>query len=196
VIRSIPHHPANVGVPVVVQDAQPNAVTQFYFVSAVNTNGVESTLTPAQSGAVVSKAGFSATNQLASSFNNNPGNTSFSPTQGVTLQNDGFSSIITVASNVNRLGSGTVSYNSASVAPGGFGTYYVYVDDATFSGGALPFLFNTSAIFQVFSDARVPYGKILTASGGTGTTGGGLTGGTTQTASPSVTLVGIRGISQ
>jgi hypothetical protein len=195
-IQSIPHHAANSGVPVVVQDAQPNGLTQFYWVSAINMSGVESNLTPAQSGTVANNSGFNSNSQLASSLNNNPSNTSFAPLLGTTLGNSGILSFIDVFSNPIRLGSGVVFYNSGSLAPGGFGTFYVFVDDPTFSGGALPFLFNTQAVFQLFSDARIPYGKITTASGGTGSTGGGFTGGTTQISNPAVSLVGTRGIAQ
>jgi hypothetical protein len=194
VIRSIPHHPANVGVPVVVQDSQPNGVTQFYFVSAVNTNGVESTLTPAQSGAVSNNAGFNSKSQVASSFHNTPVNASFIPLSTTTLSNDGVNTIINIAASTLQFGSGQVSYNSGSANFGGFGTFYIFVDDPTFSGGAVTYLLGTLPGFGLLSDVRLPFGKIQTSTIAGATTGGGTSGGTTQTSSPPVPVVGGRGL--
>ena len=77
VVQTISHNPANNGIPIVVQDAQPNGVNMFYWVSAVSTAGLESSMTAAQTGTVTSNAGFNSNSQLASTFHNNPVNSSF-----------------------------------------------------------------------------------------------------------------------
>jgi hypothetical protein len=52
VIRTVKHDPKNASAPVVIQDTATGGVLYYYWVSAVNTVGLESTLTAAQSGAV------------------------------------------------------------------------------------------------------------------------------------------------
>lgn len=177
VIQSIPHHPANVGVPVLVQDAVTNGVIMFYWVSAINISGIESTLTPAQSGAVVSKAGFSATSQLASSFNGLPTNTTFGCTNATTLSNTGSSPNIAISANQNLYGPGFLSYNSGSIALGSFLKIYVFANDLNFQGGAVPYSF-AFLNFSISGDGSIPLGAIATVSG-TATTGGGNSGGST-----------------
>jgi hypothetical protein len=179
VIQTISHNPANNGVPIVVQDAQPNGVTQFYWVSAISTAGIESTLTPAQSGNVTNNAGFNSSSQLAGTFHNNPVNVAFAPTSTTTLSNNGISTVITIAAATNQFAPGGISYSSGSVDPGTFGTVWIFTDDPQFQGGAVIYQSTTSAPFsQVGAEGRLPVGKITTALGST-KTGGGYTGGTT-----------------
>ncbi|HKV92337.1 MAG TPA: hypothetical protein VJW20_07295 [Candidatus Angelobacter sp.] len=178
VIQSIPHNPANTGHPIVVLDNQPNGVTEFYWVSAINIQGVESNLTPAQSAGVTSNAIANSNSQLASSFHNNPLNTNFSSLSTTTLSNNGLTTPITIAANTNQFAPGGLSYNSGSVDPTLFGNTIILAADPTFSGGVVVYSIAFILGGQVNSDANLIVGKIHSASGSTGT-GGGTTGGTT-----------------
>lgn len=181
VIQTISHGLTNTGSPIVVTDPQPNGVVFFYFVSAVNVSGVESTLTPAQSGSVTSNAGFNSHSQLASSFHGLPSNVTWAPINTTVLSNSGLITTVAVAANTNQFPPGTRSYNSGTIDPGIFTTSVIYVDDSTFSGGALPYNFTTAALgvnIQAASDSRLLLGKIATANS-TATSGGGSTGGST-----------------
>jgi len=86
---------------------------------------------------------------------------------------------ITVAAQSQQFGDGSVSYNSGSVDPGGFGTFYIYADDPTFAGGAVTYQSSVTPVDQTANNGRVLFGKITTASG-SAKTGGGNTGGTTS----------------
>lgn len=178
VVQTISHNPANNGVPIVVQDAQTNGVTMFYWVSAVSTAGLESTMTPAQSGTVTSNAGFNSNSQLASTFHNNPVNVAFTPTATTGLSNNGSSTAITVSAGTNQFAPAGISYNSGSVDPGSFGTWYVFADDPQFLGGTVTYQFSSTPPNQTAAEGRLPFGKITTLNG-TPKTGGGYTGGTT-----------------
>lgn len=178
VIDTIPHSPNSVGVPVLVQDAVPNGVTQFYFVSSVNTAGGESTLTPAQSGTVSNTSALNSSSQLASTFHNNPVNVAFTPTSTTNLSNDGISHMIVVSAGTNQFAPAGVAYNSGTVDPGNFGTWYIFADDPLFQGGAVIYQFSATPPNQTAADGRLPFGKITTVNG-TAKTGGGFSGGTT-----------------
>lgn len=193
VIRTIIHNPANVGQPVVVQDNQPNAAVEFYWVSAVSIAGVESSLTPAQSAQVTSNAGFSSTSQVATSFHLQPSTASFIPLSSAVLSNDSVHTVVVVAASTLQFGSGTVSYNSGSFEPGSFGTFYAFADDPQFQGGAVTYIFGTVPSFQLLSDARIPFGKII-SSPTTARTGGGSTGGSTAAVAPPTGGAAGRGI--
>jgi hypothetical protein len=193
VIQSIPHHAANVGVPVVVQDAQPNGVFLSYWVSAVSIQGMESTLVPASSTLVQSKAGFNSNSQLASSFNSNPLNTSFSSNSATVLSNNGISPNITVNASTATFGAGNVAYNSGTLAPGTFGTWFATALDPFFQGGAVTYLVAPTNIFQTSSDGSLSWGKIVTASASS-TTGGGSTGGSSASSSAAISAVSGRGL--
>jgi hypothetical protein len=180
VIRSIAHDPTNSGVPITVQDSVPNNIHQVYWVSAVNTSGIESNLTPAQGQGVTvfnTMSGFNANSQLASSFHDIPVNVSNFPTSSTTLSNSGGSPNVSLASNTVQFGAGLVAYNSGTISPGGFGTTYAYAFDPTFAGGAAFYLQASTPVFQA-DDPVVAFGKIVTVSGSS-TTGGGFSGGTT-----------------
>lgn len=127
------------------------------------------------------KRGFVAldtNNRLANSFRANGVNLANVPTSSTMLSNDGVSNAIVIAPSTNQFGSGPVSYNSGSVNPGVFGTFYVYADDPTFAGGAVNYQFTTNPVDLVGADGRINFGKIITV-GGSAKTGGGNTGGTT-----------------
>ena len=181
VIDTITHNPANAGTPIVIQDAQPNGTTQFYWVSAVSTAGVESTLTPAQSGTVSNTSALNSNSQLASSLHGLPVSTTFSPTSSTSLSNDGVHTSITISAVTNLFGSGSVNYNSGSVDPGSFTTSWIFADDPLFQGGAVIFQATTIApAAQAGAEGRLSYGKITSTGTGGAKTGGGFSGGTTS----------------
>jgi hypothetical protein len=193
VIQTFPHSVNGLSTPVQVTDPQPNRQpfinnNQCYFVSAVATNGRESTLTPAQAGLVPNTvSGFNPSGQLVSSFHSQPLNVSFTPLSSSTLSNDGSSTAITVAATQIQFGSGNVAYNSATVDRGGFGTSYVTAIDPQFSGGSALFLIAATNLFQTVVDSVLAFGKITTSSTSI-TSGGGASGGTTTGGA------GVRGI--
>lgn len=115
-------------------------------------------------------------NRLAGSFRNNPVNAAAIPTSSTILDNDGAATLITIAANTVQFGEAQVSYNSGSVDPGVFGTFYIFADDPTFAGGAVTYQFSTDPIDQLAADGRVFFGGIITTSG-TPQTGGGSSGG-------------------
>lgn len=178
VAQVISHGLTNTGSPIVVTDPQPNGVTLFYWVSAVNVSGIESTLTPTQSGSVTSNAGFNSNSQLAGSFHGNAVNTSNTPASSSTLSNTGGATAVSVASATDNFGTGGVTDNSGSFDPGSFGTFFVFHDDPTFAGGSVVYQFSTSPTPQTQAEGRIIDGKITTVSG-TSKSGGGNTGGTT-----------------
>lgn len=178
VAQVISHGLTNNGSPIVVTDPQPNGVTLFYWVSAVNVSGVESTLTPAQSGTVTSNAGFNSNSQLAGTSHNNPVNSSNTPGATSTLSNDGTVTSVVVASASDSFGFGAVTDNSGSFDGGSFTTFYVFHDDPTYAGGAVIYQFSTTPPAQTQADGRINDGKITSANG-VAKTGGGYTGGTT-----------------
>jgi hypothetical protein len=190
VTQTISHGLSNTGSPVVVQDSQPNGVTMFYWVSAVNVSGIESTLTAAQSVTVASNAGFNSNSQIASTFHNNPVNVSWAPTNLVTLSNNSLSPIIVITANTNQFAPGQISYNSGSVNPGSFGTWVVFADDPTFAGGPSIYSFSSSINNLASAEGRLLLGKITT-SPTTSSTGGGFSGGT-----GGVSFAGGRGLIQ
>lgn len=184
VIQTVAANTSQIGVPIFIQDAQPNGDTQFYFVSTLSVNGRESNLTPAQSGPVVANSIANSNSQLASSAHLNALNSTFSATNTTTLSNDGSHTVVNVGSSTNQFGIGPVSYNSGSVDPGGVGTWYVYTDDPLYQGGAVIYQATAVSSDQAAGDARISFGAISTV-GGTSKTGGGTTGGTTPGGGPS-----------
>jgi hypothetical protein len=177
VIQAVPHHPAGVGVPVVIQDSQPNGVTAFYWVSSVATSGQESNLTSAQTAGVTSNAIANANSQIASSAHMNPLNVSFAPASATVLTNDGVTSAITIVANTNQFGFGQVAYNSGSAAVPIFGISFIYTDDPQFLGGSVIYQFSSGPQAQTAADGRLSLGTINTALTFPGT-GGGFSGGT------------------
>lgn len=181
VIQTVPHNPTQAGSPVVITDNVPNGQTRFYFVSAINSRGVESSLTAAQSGPVANTAGFNANSILAGSFHNNALNVSFAPTSTTVLSNNTSTTAVTVAASTNQFGTGTLSYNSGTADLGQFGAQFVYADDPLYQGGAVAYhAVNLTPSLQTAAEGRMIFGKITTNLT-TSTSGGGTTGGTTGT---------------
>ena len=89
------------------------------------------------------------------------------------LSQSGTTKTILVAASTINWGSNAVNYNSGSVTPALYSTYYVYADDPTFAGGAVTYQSTTNQLVVYQNDGRVSFGSITTASGGGGTGGGG-----------------------
>ena len=117
-------------------------------------------------------------NRLANSFRVNPVNISGVPIAAGDLSNDGAATAIPIAASTQQFGAGTVAYNSGSVDPGAFGTFYVFADDPTYAGGAVTYQFSADPDDQVAAEGRISFGAITTTSG-TPQTGGGFDGGST-----------------
>jgi hypothetical protein len=66
-----------------------------------------------------------------------------------------------------------VSYNSGSVNPGSFGTWFVFGDDPFFFGGAITYQVTSVKSNQVAANGRISFGSIATAGGGGGSGSGG-----------------------
>jgi hypothetical protein len=82
------------------------------------------------------------------------------------------STTINVAAFTLQYGFGTVSYNSGSVNPGAFGTYYVYVDDPNYTGGAVTYQATLTTTTLTAAEGRIYLGKITTSAGSGGSGGG------------------------
>lgn len=158
--RTFRHDPTHLGA-IVFQDNVGANKTDYYWVTSVNTIGLESSATAAQSGAVTSSP--------VSSGNNAALNTSaLFYTVSNPLSQDGTTTNILVASSTFQFGFGTVVYNSGSVDPGAYGNHYVYADDPTYAGGAVTYLATNSLPVLTAADGRITFGKILTVAGGGG----------------------------
>jgi hypothetical protein len=179
VVDTIPHNPTLISTPVVVQDAQPNGSNFFYWVSAINSRGAESSPTAAQSGLVPNTSIANANSQLASSLKGVANNTTFVSTSSTTLSNIGLNTNVTISADVVNFGAGSVGYNSGTAGSLGFGPTPVVAVDSTMSGGAVPYIAGFLFSAQV-SDAYLYWGNINTIASGGLTTGGGTTGGTTN----------------
>jgi hypothetical protein len=163
-LRTFKHDATNSGA-IVVQDNVGGGQTYYYWVTAVNTSGLESSSTAAQSGAVLSGVAGSRSvvaNNTASTFSGaNP------------CSQSGTSTTINIAAASIKYGFGTVSYSSGSTNPGSYGTFYVYADDPDYQGGAVTYLTTTDATVPFAADNRIYFGKIITVAGGGGTGVGG-----------------------
>ena len=84
------------------------------------------------------------------------------------LHQSGTSKTILVDANTIQFGGQQVNYNSGSVTPGIYSTFYVYADDADYSGGAVTYVQTLNYYQAVGADGRVCFGKITTSSGGGG----------------------------
>ena len=141
---------------------------------AIAADGIDSPLTGGKRGFV----GFDANNRLANSFRATAVNISGVPIAAGDLSNDGSATAIPIAASTHQFGAGTVAFNSGSVDPGGFGTFYVFADDPTYAGGAVTYQFSTDPDDQVAAEGRISFGAITTTSA-TPQTGGGFDGGST-----------------
>ena len=141
---------------------------------AIAADGIGSPLTGGKRGFV----GFDANNRIANSFRMNPANASSAPTAASDLSNDGSATAIVIAASTQQFGAGQVSYNSGSVDPGSFGTFYVFADDPTFAGGAVTYQFSSDPEDQIAAEGRIKFG-VITSVSASAETGGGNSGGST-----------------
>jgi hypothetical protein len=100
---------------------------------------------------------------------------SYTPTTTNICTQSGTTTLINIASSTVKFPDGDISYNSGSVDPGAYGTYYVYADDPTFAGGAVAYQASTSNPLVTANDGRAYFGKLTTSAGGGG--GSGSSGG-------------------
>lgn len=104
---------------------------------------------------------------------NSPVNINATLTGGSPLTQSGTSTQINVAAFTLQFGFGTLSYNSGSVDPGVYGSFYVYFDDGTYAGGAVTYHTSTTGPTLTGAESRFFLGSIKTTAGG----GGGGSGG-------------------
>lgn len=114
----------------------------------------------------------SVTRGLDSSYLQVPLNAQYSFTASGILTQSGTSTTISVSAFTIQYGFGQVSYSSGSVDPGSYGTFYVYCDDPTYSGGAMVFHATTSVPTLTAAEGRILLGTITTVNTGGGSGGG------------------------
>lgn len=100
-------------------------------------------------------------------------NSQWSFTTSNILTQSGTSTTINIAAATAQFGFGQVSYNSGSVNPGSYGTFFIYADDPTGAGGAVTFQFTNNYYDANAGEGRIYFGAITTSSGGGGVGGGG-----------------------
>lgn len=94
------------------------------------------------------------------------------------LTQSGVSTTINIASRTLQIGATQIpAYNSGSVNPGSFGTWYIYGDDPDLTGGAITYFATATPSVTVANKGRVYFGEITTVSGGGAIGFGGGTGG-------------------
>ncbi len=104
--------------------------------------------------------------RLSGTFRNNPVNCFGIFTGGNPLTQSGTTTRVNVAACTKQFGDGQVSYNSGSVDPGSLGTWDVYGDDPTWSGGALTYQATQGNHTLTGANGRIYFGTITTISGG------------------------------
>ena len=166
VIQTIPDDGKNDGAPIVVQDQQTGGSVFYYFVTAVNTAGLESASSSAQAGLINSGLVNSRSTSQAI-------NSSITTSAGSVLTQHLTSTQIDVASFTVQYPFGQISYNSGSVDPGSYGSFVVYFSDPNFVGGAVAYLATGTAYQANSNDSYVGIGSITTSGGGGGHGGGG-----------------------
>jgi hypothetical protein len=165
-LRTFVHDPTNSG-NITFQDRMGANQIRFYWVTAVNTVGLESSKTAAQSGTVFSGP-IASTDQY-------PVNVSYRPLSNpLTATDAGASDTISIAAFTMRIGGGTdLSISSGSITSLSYSTlYYIYYDDSTFIGGGVAF--NATTIKEIALNAigRFFVGSIKTPpAAGTATVG-------------------------
>lgn len=112
-------------------------------------------------------------------FDLTPINTSGTFTAASPLSQSGATTTILIGASTMQFGDGQISFNSGSVNPGVTGTFYIYADDPTYSGGAVSYQFTNTPFVTYAANGRIYFGKITTIGGGGGPapTGGGSGGG-------------------
>ncbi len=114
-------------------------------------------------------------------FDLTPINTSGTFLGGSPCSQSGTSTAINVAAATMQFGDGQVSYGAGSVDPGSYGTWYIYADDPTYSGGTVTYYATANQSDVYGSNGRIFFGAITTAGGGgavsvNGGAGGGKIG--------------------
>jgi hypothetical protein len=84
------------------------------------------------------------------------------------LSQSGTTKTINVASVTVQFGDGQITYNSGSVTPGAYGTYFVYADDPGYAGGAVTYVATLTESDVYANNGRIYFGLITTAAGGGG----------------------------
>lgn len=116
-------------------------------------------------------------------FDLTPLNTSGTPTTTNLCTQATTTTTINVAASSFQYGDGTVSYSSGSVNPGALGTWFIYADDPTYTGGAVVYQATANRSDISGNNGRIYFGMVTTVGGGggasnnTGGTGGGKVGG-------------------
>ncbi|MGC2694895.1 MAG: hypothetical protein WA738_03810 [Candidatus Angelobacter sp.] len=112
--------------------------------------------------------------RLKGTFTNNPTNVGCVFTSGSPLAQSGTSTTILIAAFTAQFGDGQVSYNSGSVNPGSYGTYFIYLRDPQYLGGTVTYFATTARSDLTKFNDIVVVGQVTTALGGGGFgTGGG-----------------------
>jgi hypothetical protein len=106
--------------------------------------------------------------RMMTAFEVTPINTSGAPTTaGTTLvTQSGATKTINVASSTMQFGDGQVSYNSGSVTPATFGTWFIYADDPGFNGGAVTYVASANESDVYAGNGRIFFGSITTTAPG------------------------------
>lgn len=100
-------------------------------------------------------------------------NASSAFTTSAFISQSGLTTTINISASTAQFGFGTVHYNSGTVNPGGFGTWYIYADDPRYVGGAVTYAATSDFWIANAGEGRLYYGKIITSGGGGGAGGGG-----------------------
>lgn len=132
--------------------------------------------TPTQAtGATRAYSALNAQSQLAGSFHNNPVNVQSTYTGPNPITQAGTTKTINIGASTQQFGDGRVSYNSGSITPSLYGTYFIYADDPSYQGGSVIYVATLNAADLTAANGRVYFGVITTKAtgGGTGTGGGG-----------------------
>ncbi len=172
VIQTIPDDGKNDGAPITVQGRTGGGHTYYYWVTSVNTIGLESTATAAQASAL--------TAGLVDSRSTSPLNVQgITTSAGAILTQSGTSKTIDVAAFTVQYGTniGQISYNSGSVTPASYGQYTVYFSDPDYAGGTVTFMATATAYLGAAADGDVIIGSLTTSVSGGGSGGGGGGGG-------------------
>jgi hypothetical protein len=115
----------------------------------------------------------------STAFDLTPANSSGAPTNTASpLSQVGVTTQINIASRTYQFPDGPQTYNAGSVNPGGFGTFFIFFDDPTYSGGSVTYQASANESDVYAANGRIFSGKIVTTGGGAtlvtrGGTGGG-----------------------
>lgn len=114
---------------------------------------------------------------LLTAFDVTPVNTSGTFTGANPLSQSGATTTILVAASTMQFADGQIGYNSGSCVAAGLGTYYVYADDPTYSGGTVTYVATPTPSNTFANNGRVYFGVITLVGGGGAVGAGGGSGG-------------------